>query len=208
MKSIINTLLIVCAVVAVLVMMGVISEKDILDMLGKVEMGETTQSYKEGEFKKRFDLIVGSVEVDDTSKTEFKRNIPLCEPAYVSHITKVNVEYRVNTTPETFYFDGKKKEYYFAPELGVSYTETDRKSEMATTESFCVKKRDITVDDIDKTRRTAELQLKKAIEGSEKIKAAIAEFERVKGSMIKEFEAAGFVEAFPPENDSKKLMDN
>ena len=199
MKSIVNLVLIGGLVVFVLVAMGFITTDEILDMFGEVQMGDTEQIYDEGEFQKRFDLIVGSVEVNDTSTTPFDRQIMLCEPGYVKQITNVHIEYRVNTTPETFYLDVKKKEFYISPDLGVTYSETNRNRSTVVEESNCVKKRDITVDDLETTKRRADAALRKAIENSEKIIAAKAEFELVKTKLVTEFEEANFIEVLPPE---------
>lgn len=199
MKSIVNLILIGGLVVFVLVAMGFITTDELLDMFGEVQMGDTEQIYDEGEFQKRFDLIVGSVEVNDTSITPFDRQIMLCEPGYVKQITNVHIEYRVNTTPQTFYLDVKKKEFYISPDLGVTYSETNRNRSTVVEESNCVKKRDISVDYLETTKRRADAALRKAIENSEKIIAAKAEFEMVKSKLVAEFEEANFIEVLPPE---------
>ncbi len=198
MQSIVNTILFIVAIFAVLVLMGVISQDELLDMLGEVQEGETEQVYNEGEFRKAFDLIIGDVEINDTSRTEFKRDIVFCEAGYVIHTTKATIQYQVQTTPETFYLDVNKKEYYIAPELGVTYIETGKQTQMDIEESNCVKKRNVTIDDINSTKRKAEAALKKAIENSDKMKSAYYRFEEVKDALILQFEEAGFIEALPP----------
>jgi hypothetical protein len=204
MRLIVNLILIIGAVVFILVAMGFISTDELLDMFGEVQMGDTEQIYDEGEFQKRFDLIVGSVEVNDTSTTPFDRKIALCKAANVKQITNVHIEYRVNTTPQTFYLDVKKKEFYISPDLGVTYSETNRNRTTVVEESNCVKKRDITVDDLETTKRRADAALKKAIENSEKIVAAKAEFEMVKSKLVAEFNEAGFIEVLPPTPNVEK----
>lgn len=199
MKSIVNLVLLGGLIVFALVAMEFITVDEILDMFGEVEMGDTEQVYDEGEFQKRFDLIVGSVEVNDTSTTPFDRQIMFCEPGYVRQITNVHIEYRVNTTPETFYLDVKKKEFYISSDLGVTYSETNRNRSTVVDESNCVKKSDITVDDLEKTTRRADAALRKAIESSDKILAAKAEFELMKSKLVAEFEEANFIEMLPPE---------
>jgi hypothetical protein len=198
MKSIINMLLLIAAVIIVLILTGVISQDDLLDMLGGVEEGETTQSYEEGEFQKAFDMIVGRVEVNDTSTTEYKRDVMFCNPGYLTHITSDTIQYQVLTTPETYYFNGKKKEYYISPDLDVTYVEVGKNTKMDVKESNCVKKRNLTPDDINSSKRKAEAALKKAIENSAKIKNARTEFEGIKARLIQQFEDAGFTEVLPP----------
>lgn len=198
MQSIINTLLFIVAIFIVLVLTGIISQDELLDMLGEVQEGKTEQIYEEGKFRKAFDLIIGDVEIYDTSRTEFKRDIVFCKAGYVIHTTKATIQYQVQTTPETFYLDAKKKEYYIAPELGVTYMETGKQTDMSVEESNCVKRRNISIDEVNSTKRKAEAALKKAIENSDKMKSAYNRFEEVKAGLIKQFEEAGFMEALPP----------
>lgn len=207
MRSIFNMLLLIAATVTVLVIAGVITEDDLLNLLGEVQEGETTQSYTEGEFEKAFDIIVGRVEVADTSRTEFKRNIAVCEPGYVVYTTNAVIEYQVRTSPETYYFDVKKKEYYISPDLGVTYVEVDRQTKMDVEESYCVKKRHINADMISSAQRKAEAALKKAIQNSDKMENAYNEFEAIKQNLIQRFDEAGFVETLPPttEDNSANL---
>ena len=200
MKSIINMLLLIAAVFIVLVLTGVVSQDDLLDFFGEVTEGETTQNYNEGEFEKAFDMIVGRVEVTDTSRTEYKRDIIWCEPGYVTYATKVTIEYQVLTSPETYYFDGKLKEFYISPDLDVTYVEVDRQTKMDVEESNCIKKRNLTPDDINSSKRKAEAALKKAIDNSDKMKNARTEFEGIKARLIRQFEDAGFAEVLPPED--------
>lgn len=212
MKSILNMLLLVAAVIFVLVAMGVISQDDILDMLGDVELGETEQIYDEGEFKKRFDIIVGEVEVNDTSITPVKRNISwdianICKEASIKHVTNVMVKYQVKTDSTNFYLDVKKKEFYISPDLGVTYDRSNPSSQMIIKGSNCVREKDITPDDIDVTRRRADAALEKAIQNSDKIKNAIAEFESIKSKLVADFEEAGFIEVLPPSNEDKTIPD-
>ena len=196
-------LLLIAAIIIVLILTGVISQDDLLDMLGTVEEGETTQAYEEGEFQKAFDMIVGRVEVNDTSRTEYKRDVMFCNPGYVIHVTNARVEYQVLTTPETYYFDGKKKEYYISPDLDVTYVEVDRDSKMDVEESNCIKKRNLTPDDVNSSKRKAEAALKKAIDNSDKIKNARTEFEGIKARLVRQFEDAGFSEVMPPEPEKE-----
>ena len=213
MKSIINMLLFLAAVIFILVATGIISEDDILDLLGDVELGETEQIYDEGEFKKRFDIIVGEVEVNDTSITPVKRNITwdianICKDASIKHITNVMVKYQVKTDSTNFYLDVKKKEFYISPNLGVTYERTNPTSEMLIEESNCVRKKDITPDDIDVTKRRADAALERAIQNSDKIKNAIAEFESIKNKLIADFEEAGFLEVMPPSENTEEEKNN
>lgn len=205
MKSIINTILIIAAVFVGLVLTGVISEDELLDMLGEVKEGETTQIFNEGEFKKAFDLIVGKVQVNDTSRTKFDRNVVICEPGYVVHTTDAEIQYQVLTNNQTYYVNSDKKEYYISPDLGVTYVETSKQQDMYIEESNCIKKRNITPDNINSTRRKAEAAFKKAIENSPKIIEAHKEFEVVKARIIKQFEEAGFVEVLPPDAEEPNI---
>ncbi len=206
MKSIINTLLLIGAVYVVLVMTGVISEDELFDILGEVKEGETTQIFNEGEFKIAFDLIVGKVEVNDTSRTSYDRNVVWCEPGYIVHTTNAEIQYQVLTDSSTYYVDVNKKEYYISDDLGVTYVETSKKQDMFIEESNCVKKRNITPDNINSSKRKAEAAFIDAIKKSPKIIEAHKEFELVKARIIQQFEEAGFTKVLPP-NAEQPILD-
>jgi len=198
MKSIINTLLLIAAIFIGLILTGVITEDQLLDMFGEVEEGETVQSYEEGEFKKAFDFIVGKVEVNDTSRTEFDRKIVLCEPGYVVHTTFAEMQYQVLTDSSTLYVNADKKEYYISPDLGITLTETSTQRNFYIEESNCIKKRNITPDNINSTKRKAEAAFRKAINNSPKIIQAHKEFQVRKQQLVQQFEDAGYTEVIPP----------
>ena len=205
MKSIINTLLLIAAIFIGLILTGVITEDQILDMLGEVEEGETTQIYDEGEFKKAFDLIVGKVEVNDTSRTKFDRKVAICEPGYVVHTTFAEIQYQVLTDSSTYYVDAKKKEYYISPDLGITLTETSTRRDFFIEESNCIKKRNITPDNINSTKRKAEAAFNKAINNSPKIIQAHKEFQAIKTKLVQQFEEAGYIEVMPPKPSAPNL---
>jgi len=99
MKALTNLVLIVALLVGGAIYMGYISVDDLKDIvLGEVTMGETKHKYTEADFKQVFDLIVGEVEVTDTSSTAFERSNPLCDKAYVMHTADAVLKYEVKTT--------------------------------------------------------------------------------------------------------------
>lgn len=200
MKSIINTLLFLGGIVLILAWLGLIDTDQILDMLaGEVTVGETEQIFDESEFMKRFDMIVGEVEVNDTSRTAIERNSAFCQKGYVVTTTHAMIKYEVQTTEDLFYIDGEKKEYYISPDLGVNYIDAGKETATAIIESNCIKERHITPQMIENAKQLAAKNFNNAVESSDKIIEARAEFERIKQTLIDDFENAGFT-SVPPEN--------
>jgi len=149
MKALTNIILIVALLLGGMIYLGYISVDQLKDLvLGEVTMGETKHKYTEADFKQVFDLIVGEVEVTDTSSTAFERNNPLCDKAYVLHTADALLKYEVKTTDDLFFVDVDNMTYFISDKLGVTYYETNRNNQMAIKESNCIKARDIKSTDI------------------------------------------------------------
>jgi len=198
MKALTNLVLIVALLVGGAIYMGYISVDDLKDIvLGEVTMGETKHKYTEADFKQVFDLIVGEVEVTDTSSTAFERSNPLCDKAYVMHTADAVLKYEVKTTDDLFFVDVDNMTYFISDKLGVTYYETNRNNQMAIKESNCIKARDIKSTDIDRSREIAEADFRDAVAASDKIIDANRRFDMIKNRLITDFEGLGFRETIP-----------
>ncbi len=204
MKSIINLLIFIAIVIGIMLYTGIISQKELKDLLlGEVGMGETVQKYTEEEFRQVFDFIIGEVEVADTSRTAFKRSNPLCDKAWVVHTTNATVKYEVKTTKDLFEVDVDSMTFYISDALGLSYYEAQRSDDMTIEESLCVSKQDISHEDIQRAKDIAETNFFNAIHTSDKIVEAEAEFERIKYSLIAKLLKDGFKKTSPPKKTFK-----
>lgn len=193
------TLIVGGAMVIVFMMYtGMLDRDGLLNVFaGEVEMGETEHSYTEAEFVNVFDIIMGEMEVSDTSKTEFKRSRGMCDPAYVVTETQSIVKYQVKSSPELFFVDVEKKTYYVSSNLGVSYHEADKRTRTFIEESNCIKEKNIKPEDIERSKNLAERNFTKSIERSEKWKNAQARFVVIKEQLLDKLTDAGFAEVEP-----------
>lgn len=203
MKTLTNIILIVALLVGGMIYMGYISVDELKNLvLGEVTMGDTKHKYDESDFIEVFDLIVGEVEVTDTSSTAFERSNPLCDKAYVVHTADATLKYEVKTTADLFYVDVESMTYYISDKLGVTYYEASRSNQMNVQESNCIKTRDISRDDIERTREIAETDFRDAVASSDKIIEANHRFQMVKNELIRSLENMDF-RAVAPENQFK-----
>ncbi len=201
MKALINLVLGLAFIVTFMVFTGVIDKQELLNVIaGEVEMGETESRYTEEEFTEVFDVILGEMEVTDTSETSFKRKRGLfaCGEAFVINETQATIKYEVQSDSTLFYVDVDKMEYYVSPDLAVSYHEADRITNTYIKESNCIKEKDIRLEDVEKSKRIADRNFKKQIEKSEKLKEAKARFLVIKEQVLDKLTEAGFTEV-PPE---------
>ena len=198
MKTLTNLILIVVLLLGGAIYLGYVSVDDLKNMvLGEVTMGETKHKYTEADFKQVFDLIVGEVEVTDTSSTAFERSNPLCDKAYVIHTADAVLKYEVKTTDDLFLVDVDNMTYFISDKLGVTYYETNRNNQMAIKESNCIKAGDIKSGDVDRTRQIAEADFRDAVASSDKIVDANRRFEMVKRELISSFDKLGFRQIVP-----------
>ena len=198
MKALTNLILIIVLIVGGAIYLGYLSVDDLKNVvLGEVTMGETKHKYTEADFKQVFDLIVGEVEVTDTSSTAFERSNPLCDKAYVIHTADAILKYEVKTTDDLFLVDVDNMTYFISDKLGVTYYETNRNNQMAIKESNCIKAGDIKPTDVDRTRQIAEADFRDAVASSDKIVDANRRFEMVKRELISSFEKLGFRQIVP-----------
>lgn len=201
MKSIINLIIGAAVVVVLMMFTGMINKDQLLDLFaGEIEMGETKNSYKEEDFINVFDVILGEMDVADTSRTEFKRSRGFgCESAYVVTETQATVKYEVKSSPDLFYVDVENKTYYVSDDLGVSYHEADTKRRTYVEESNCIKEKNLRPEDIERSKNIAERNFTKSIETSEKWQDAKARFVIVKTQLLDKLVDAGFDEEPPTE---------
>ena len=193
-----NILLVIALVVGAAIYLDYISVDDLKNVvLGEVTMGETEHTYTEADFKHVFDIIVGEVEVTDTSSTAFERRNPLCDKAYVIHTTDALLKYEVKTTDDLFFVDVDNMTYFISDKLGVTYYETDRRNQTAIKESNCIKANNIKPADINRTREIAEADFQNAIASSDKIIEANRSFDMIKRQLIRDFQELGFQEIIP-----------
>ncbi len=198
MKALTNLVLIAALLVGGAIYLGYVSVDDLKNIvLGEVTMGDTKHKYTEADFRQVFDLIVGEVEVTDTSSTAFERSNPLCDKAYVLHTADAVLKYEVKTTEDLFFVDVDNMTYHISDKLGVTYYETDRRNQTAIKESNCIKARDIKPADIDRTREIAEADFQDAVASSDKIVEANRRFEMIKSRLITDFEELGFRKVIP-----------
>jgi len=198
MKALTNLILIVVLLLGGAIYLGYLSVDDLKNIvLGEVTMGETKHKYTEADFKQVFDLIVGEVEVTDTSSTAFERSNPLCDKAYVVHTADAVLKYEVKTTDDLFLVDVDNMTYFISDKLGVTYYETNRNNQMAIKESNCIKAGDIKPGDVDRTRQIAEADFRDAVASSDKIVDANRRFEMVKRELISSFEKLNFRQIVP-----------
>ena len=198
MKALTNLILIVVLLLGGAIYLGYLSVDDLKNIvLGEVTMGETKHKYTEADFKQVFDLIVGEVEVTDTSSTAFERSNPLCDKAYVVHTADAVLKYEVKTTDDLFLVDVDNMTYFISDKLGVTYYETNRNNQMAIKESNCIKVGDIKPGDVDRTRQIAEADFRDAVASSDKIVDANRRFEMVKRELISSFEKLNFRQIVP-----------
>lgn len=201
-----NVLIIAIIAVAALVMMGLIDVSELKDkFLGDVTIGETTQVFDESKFLDRFNVIVGEVEVHDSSATEFERHVPFCDKAYVKFVTDATIKYEVKTTDQTFVIDVEKQQYFISESLGVQQLETNRQTDLSIDESICIKEQDITLDQIEAARKRADQDFKTAVSRSPKLIDATIRFEMIKSQLITQLDSIGFVrlDSLP----SERLLD-
>jgi hypothetical protein len=186
-------------VVIFLMFTGMLDKDGLLNILaGEVEMGETEHTYTEEEFVNVFDIIMGEMEVADTSKTEFKRSRGFgCNAAYVVTETQSIVKYQVKSSPDLFFVDVENKTYYVSPNLGVSYHEADKRTRTFVEESNCIKEKNIRPEDIERSKNLAERNFTKSIDRSEKWKNAQARFVVIKEQLLDKLTDAGFAEVEP-----------
>ncbi len=198
MKTLANIAMMIALAVMGLMYLGYLTPDDLKNVvLGEVTMGDTEQVYTEEDFRHVFDLIVGEVEVTDTSSTAFERSNPLCDKAYVMHTTDALIKYEVKTTPELFYVDVDNMTYYISDALGVTFHEADRENATIIKESNCVKANDISKADLKRTQKIAETNFRNAVQASDKIVEANARFRMVKKELIKSLQELNFVEQVP-----------
>lgn len=201
MKGLINLIIGGALIIIALIFTGMLDKDQLMDLLaGEIEMGETTTNYKEEDFINVFDVILGEMDVADTSRTEFNRSRGLgCNSAYVVTETQATVKYEVKSSPDLFYVDVENKTYYVSEDLGVSYHEADRRQRTFVEESNCIKEKNIKPENIERSRGIAERNFKKSIEKSEKWKQAKARFLVVKSELLDKLVDAGFKEVEPTE---------
>lgn len=201
MKSLINLIGITAIIIIALMYTGMLNKDQLLDLVaGEIEMGETKNNYKEEDFINVFDVILGEMNVADTSKTEFKRTRGLgCNSAYVVTENEATIKYEVKSSPDLFYVDVENKSYYVSPDLGVSYHEADKRTKTYIEESNCIKEKNIQPQDIERSKGIADRNFKKSIERSEKWKDAQARFIVVKEQLLDKLVDAGFKETPPTE---------
>ncbi len=199
MKAIINLVIGGAIIVILLVFTGMLDKDQLLDIFaGEITMGDTQNKYTEEDFINVFDVILGEMNVADTSKTEFKRTRGFgCNSAYVITETQATIKYEVRSSPELFYVDVDKKTYYVSPNLGVSYHEANRTNKTYIQESNCIKEKNIQPQDIERAKGIAEQNFKKSIDKSEKWQAAQARFKIVKTELLDKLVDAGFKEIAP-----------
>ncbi|NJN77326.1 MAG: hypothetical protein HC803_02535, partial [Saprospiraceae bacterium] len=114
MRSIVSLIIFGAVIIIGLMATGMLDKDQLLDILaGEVEMGETTNKYKEEDFINVFDVILGEMNVSDTSKTEFKRtrSMGTCDEAYVVTESQAIVKYEVKSSPDLFYVDVENKTF-------------------------------------------------------------------------------------------------
>lgn len=190
--------MIVVLAVMGLMYLGYLTPDDLKNVvLGEVTMGDTEQIYTEEDFRHVFDLIVGEVEVADTSSTAFERSNPLCDKAYVMHTTDALIKYEVKTTPKLFNVDVDNMTYYISDALGVTFYEADRENATIIKESNCVKANDISKTDLKRTQKIAETNFKNAVQASDKIVEANTRFRMVKNELVKSLQELNFAEQVP-----------
>lgn len=201
MKSLINLIGITAIIIIALMYTGMLNKDQLLDLVaGEIEMGETKNTYTEEDFINVFDVILGEMNVADTSKTEFKRTRGLgCNSAYVVTENEATIKYEVKSSPDLFYVDVENKSYYVSPDLGVSYHEADKRTKTYIEESNCIKEKNIQPQDIERSKGIADRNFKKSIERSEKWKDAQARFIVVKEQLLDKLVDAGFKETPPTE---------
>lgn len=193
MKALANLVMLIALFVMGMMYMGYLSPDDLKNIvLGEVKMGDTEHIYTEEDFRQVFDLIVGEVEVNDTSRTAFERPSPFCDKAFVIHTTNAFIKYEVKTTDDLFYVDVDSMTYYISDRLGVTYHEADRKNATIIKESNCVKAADISKNDLKRTEKIARTNFKNAVEASDKIIEANRHFIVVKNNLIEQFQQLGF----------------
>lgn len=198
MKTLANIVMIIVLAVMGLMYLGYLTPDDLKNVvLGEVTMGDTEQIYTEEDFRHVFDLIVGEVEVADTSSTVFERSNPLCDKAYVMYTTDALIKYEVKTTPELFNVDVDNMTYYISDALGVTFYEADRENATIIKESNCVKANDISKADLKRTQKIAETNFKNAVQASDKIVEANTRFRMVKNELVKSLQELNFVEQVP-----------
>lgn len=196
MRTIINLIIGGAIIVVLMMFTGMINKDQLLDLFaGEIEMGETKTSYKEEDFINVFDVILGEMNVADTSRTEFKRSRGFgCESAYVVTETQATVKYEVKSSPDMFYVDVENKTYYVSDDLGVSYHEADRRQRTFVEESNCIKEKNLKPQDIERSKNIAERNFTKSIETSEKWQDAKGRFVIVKTNLLDKLVDAGFAE--------------
>lgn len=201
MRTIINLVIGIAIVVVLMMFTGMLNKDQLLDLFaGEIEMGETKNSYTEEDFINVFDVILGEMNVADTSRTEFKRTRGFgCESAYVVTETQATVKYEVKSSPDLFYVDVENKTYYVDDNLGVSYHEADRRQRTYVEESNCIKEKNLRPQDIERSKNIAERNFKKSIETSKKWQDAKARFVVVKEELLDKLVDAGFTEVKPEE---------
>lgn len=202
-RSLVMLVIFGAVVIMGLMATGMLDQNQLLDIFaGEVEMGETTNKYTEADFINVFDVILGEMEVFDTSRTKFERTRSLgtCDAAFVVTKTQAIVKYEVKSSPDVFYVDMEKKEYYVSPNLGVSYHEANRQNRTSVEESNCIQTQDIKTKDIDRAKNIADRNFKKSIEKSEKWKDANARFILIRRELLDKLVDAGFEET-PPEEE-------
>lgn len=199
MRSLITLIIGAALVVILLMFTGMLDRDGLLNLFaGEVEMGETEHSYTEEEFVNVFDIIMGEMEVADTSKTEFKRSRGFgCNPAYVVTETQSIIKYQVKSSPDLFFVDVENKTYFVSPNLGVSYHEADKRTQTFIEESSCIKEKNIKKEDIERSKQIAERNFTKSIERSEKWRNAQARFILIKEQLLDKLSEAGFREIEP-----------
>lgn len=198
LTSLTNLIMFAGAIVVFLVVTGHVTKEELMDLFaGSVQIGETVQKFDEGEFMAKFDVIVGEVEVNDTSSTEFKRSSAWCEKAYVITTTHATIKYEVESDSNFFQIDHEAKTYFISPTLGVGFHEADKESNTEIQESNCVKERHIGQEGVKEAQRLATENFKNAILSSDKILQAQIEFKMIKDELIKSLQEAGFKEQKP-----------
>ncbi len=189
-----NILVVAIIGIAALAMMGLIDLSELKNkLLGDVTIGETRQVFDESEFLDRFNVIVGEVEVHDSSSTEFERDVPFCDKAYVQFVTDATIKYEVKTSSETFLIDTEKREYFLSESLGVDQVEANKNTRMNINESLCIKTKDIKTEQIEEARNRAQRDFKQAVASSPKLIDATIRFELIKSQLIEQLDSIGFV---------------
>ena len=90
-------------------------------------------------------------------------------------------------------------EYYVSPDLAVTYHEAEKSTKMDIEESSCIKKKNIKIDDIERSKQIANRNFKKAVEKSDKLIEAKARFEVIRENLLDKLVDAGFKEVPPRE---------